>query len=200
MVQILRASVVLALLIGPAQDAIAAPVPEVVPIIAICKPSGEDTDILSPGPLVGLSVGVRVNPLFSLHVETDYSRLNFDSPPEFETSGHKTDVQLVPAFHVIFGAYDISLGPTLGLFWMSAETHNLVQSTSISSRGRHFGGRLLIAVAVTKRISVGPIASYARMWESRVCLTQNGGAEGCNEHPRGSDNAGFWSAGLAAQF
>ena len=198
--RLLQASVALALLTGPALDAFAEDMPEVVPIVAISKLSGEGSDILSPGPLVGLSIGVRIDPLFSLHFETDYSRLNFDSPPGYEASGHKIDIQLVPSFHLVLGAYDISLGPTLGLFWLSADAHSLVRTASTSARGRHLGGRLLIVVAVTKEISVGPIASYARAWESRVCLTENGGTERCNEHPEGSDNEGFWSAGLAARF
>jgi hypothetical protein len=190
-------AVIAGVLVAPAP---AAGQVEITPALGLGKFSGEGSDGFNAGPELGVSVAGRLHPQFSLAALLVYDRLSVEDVPSFaDVSAWMVGVQLIPAFHFIQGALDVSLGPTLGLFRFSITADipgNL--DPAVTVRGFQVGGRIAAMLAVNPRVSVGPYFSYARMFATNACA-EMGGVEDCNDDPD-SDDEGFWSLGFGVRF
>ena len=189
----------------PLAGALAAPASaagplEITPTLGLGKPSGEGSEAFDAGPEIGVSVAGRLHPQFSLAAHLVYDRLSIEDPPAVvDISAWMIGIQVIPSFHFINGALDVSIGPTLGLFRLSISADGPGNfDTSGTGRGFQVGGRAVVMLAVSPTVSLGPYFSYARMWATNECVT-TGGMETCDDDPN-NDDEGFWSLGFGVRF
>jgi hypothetical protein len=167
--------------------------------LGLGKPTGDGADEFGPDVGGAISVGTRVHPNFGVHLRLALDRLGADDPPVGEISLWMARLQLEPAAHVVQGAVDFSLGPTLGLFYQSGEFDSPGPADSEgSARGFSFGARVNLQFRANAGLAIGPYFAYDRLFPTEACFKFGTMAEVCDDDP--DDDQGFWQIGLAATF
>jgi len=174
---------------------------EITPTLGLGKLAGNGSSDWDLGVGLGVAVGGRLHPNFSLAGQASYEGMNADVPSgaDVDVSAYMLQFRLVPAFHFEQGSLDFSIGPTLGLFFLNLSAESGGQEASGSIRGYQLGAITSLLFAINPSVSIGPYFSYARLWASETCEEAPGGSEQCNGDPK-NDDEGFWSLGLAAKF
>jgi len=176
---------------------------EIIPSVGLGKPSGTGSSSFDVGVGLGLSVGGRLHPNFSLAGQASYDGMSPDVPEAtsagVDVSGYMLQFRVVPAFHFTQDTLDFSVGPTLGLFYMNLTAEAGGQSASASVRGYQLGLLTSLLFQVHPTMSIGPYFSYGRLLASKACQEAPGSSEQCDSDPD-NDDEGFWSLGVAAKF
>ncbi|HEY0709406.1 MAG TPA: hypothetical protein VGG33_21530 [Polyangia bacterium] len=184
---------------GLTAPATAAAQVEVMPIVGIGELTDANEQTYDAGLVVGLGVGARVSELLSLQMHLEYDRLNIDESIREDAAGHVLHLALSPAFHIVRDKFDLSLGPTFGIWRFSTNFEVGNQDGSFTMRGTEVGLRASFLIAASPLISMGPSFGYSRMWTSKVCLKAGDVIETCDTDPDRDDD-GFWSLAFAARF
>ena len=167
--------------------------------LGLGKPTGDGADEFGPDVGGAISVGTRVHPNFGVHLRLAFDRLGADDPPVGDISLWMARLQVEPSAHVVQGAVDFSLGPTLGLFYQSGEFDSPGPGDGEgSARGFSFGARVNLQFRVNADLAIGPYFAYDRLFPTQACVTFGTMAEVCDDDP--DDDQGFWQIGLAATF
>jgi hypothetical protein len=173
---------------------------EVTPTLGLGKLSGNGSEAWDLGVGLGVAVGARLAPNFSLAGQASYEGLSPDVPAGagVDVSAYMLQFRVVPAFHVVKDNLDFSFAPTLGMFFVNLSAEAGGQSASGSVRGYQLGAMTSLLFAINPNVSLGPYFSYARLWATQTC-EESGGSEQCDGDPE-NDDEGFWSVGLALKF
>jgi hypothetical protein len=167
--------------------------------LGLGKPTGDDSEDFGPDVGGALSLGTRVHPNFGVHFRLGFDRLGIDDPPVGESSMWMGRFQVEPAAHVVQNRLDFSLGPTLGLFYLSGEFDGPGPvDSSGHSWGLTFGARVNLMFRASADVAIGPYFSYDRLFPQKSCIKLGMADEVCDDDP--DDDQGFWQIGLAATF
>jgi hypothetical protein len=167
--------------------------------LGLGKPTGEGADQFGLDVGGAISAGARVHPNFGVQFRLAFDRLAPDDPPVGDVSLWMARLQVEPAAHVVQGAVDFSLGPTLGLFYQSGEFDSPGPADGEGfARGFSFGARVNLQFRVNAGLAIGPYFAYDRLFPTKACVTFGTMAEVCDDDP--DDDQGFWQIGLAASF
>jgi Outer membrane protein beta-barrel domain len=167
--------------------------------LGLGKPSGDNSDNFGPDIGGAISVGSRVHPNFGIHFRLAFDRLGRDEPPLTDASVWMGRLQLEPAAHVVQDRVDFSLGPTLGLYYLSGEFDGPGAADSEgTSRGFTFGARVNLMFLASADVAIGPYFSYDRLFPTQTCVSVATLDEACNDDP--DEDQGFWQLGVAATF
>jgi len=172
---------------------------EIMPSVGIGQPTGDGSDGYSPAFHLGLSLGGRFDPRFSLHGQFAYDRLGVDNYRGASLNGYVARLLVVPSLHLVQDRFDVALGPVLGLYAISTRSEGLGVQVKGSFRGRQLGVESMVLYTLNRYMALGPVVSYARMWLTNACLQVTGLAESCDGDPASADH-GFWNVGVAARF
>lgn len=182
---------VLAALVAPAGAV------ELAPTVGVNLPDREAADY-DPGLHLGLSLGARLTPLFSLHGQFHFNWLDAeDAPPDW--SAHQFSIAAAPLFHPI-STPDLRLviGPTLGWFFWDEEGEVLGVELGGDARGWVLGGQLAVLIPLRWGATLGPIVTYTRLIPEEIC-GRAFGTGSCDDSPDDQD-AGVLTIALGLWF
>ncbi|MCA9539760.1 MAG: hypothetical protein KC620_12775 [Myxococcales bacterium] len=162
---------------------------EVVPLLGVGQVEGEGTQEVQPSILVGGSLGLPLSETWSLHGQLVYQDVDFDVPDGVTADGSVIFVNAAPLARVAGGlteAFELRLGPAVGLAWYSASASNSQSDAEVSALFLHAGVQAALFFRVTEDLRLGPFLHYAWLFPQRACF-KTSGVEVCEDDPERED-------------
>ena len=159
--------------------------------------AGETGELYGPGFSMGVLLGGRLNPSFSINGELRVDVLNFrnaQSSEDWEAS--EFDFALAPLFHFQFAAGEFVLGPKLGFFGYDETDKSGGVAVYLERRSGFAAGiNSGVFFAVSRVMSLGGLLTFTVRNPGQVCTTVPPALESCNSGDFPSDKVfGFLGA------
>lgn len=144
---------------------------ELIPMLGIADLHSDYDDFdYDAGLAVGVSFGVRLAEIFSLHAQFHFHGLDLDDGDN-DNDGLLTIYQVAGLFHVVDDRkLDFVLGPVLGGFTAESEVELPGDDLHYELSGGVFGITAGIFFKLNRSVSLGPTFQYARMISSEACV------------------------------
>jgi hypothetical protein len=161
--------------------------------------AGQTSELYGPGFSMGVLLGGRLNPSFSINGELRVDALSFRNVPSSEDwEAAEFDFALAPLFHFQFAAGEFVLGPKLGFFSYD-ETDKAGGVAVYLERRSGFAAGINSGVffAVSRVLSLGGLLTFTVRNPGQVCTTVPPALERCDSGDFPSDKVfGFLGAML----
>ncbi|MEZ4437367.1 MAG: outer membrane beta-barrel protein [bacterium] len=174
---------------------------EIIPMLGIADFENEDGDAdYESGLALGVSIGGRLAPIFSLHGQLHYHRFT-DSTDDAD--GNIVSLQLAPLFHLVDNrTLDLMVGPVFGFTRQSVVFDGgVLDDYEASVTGPLVGLHAGLYFRLNETLSLGPTFQYSKIYASEACVEFNGDRE-CREVDDDVDPLTFilFNAGLKIAF
>ena len=155
-----------------------------MPYIGFSSFAGDAGSNLDPGAMLGVLLGGRLSPMFSINGEMRVDILNFRSVPSSQNwDASEFDIGVSPLFHVQFptGNGEFVAGPKLSY---SAYQLTLKDSFGTKTYGESWHGwstgfNAGVFFAVSRVMSIGGMVSYTYRKPTEFCPEDDFGVEHC---------------------
>jgi len=170
-----------------------------LPYLGAHTHSGSASSDLGTGATLGVLLGGRLNPMFSMNAELRGDSLKYRNlPAGTSRSGSQSDLAFSPLFHIQFQTGEVVVGPKVGLFGATEQdAMNGVSQGKYDTSGVTYGANAGVFFAVGRIMSVGGLLSYTVRDANKVCYTPPSGAMSCQTGNYPTDDVfGFLAAML----
>jgi hypothetical protein len=149
-----------------------------MPYLGVSTHVGDTGANLEAGGTLGVLLGGRLSPSFSINGEFRADTLNFRNVPANEKwEGSEIDLVFSPLFHHQFSAGELVIGPKLGIFGMEErDTLNGADNGKYSRAGLSAGVNAGAFFAVSRVMSLGGMFSFTVRDARNDCFTPPGGS------------------------
>ena len=146
--------------------------------------AGDTGTFYKPGATLGVLLGGRVNPSFSINGELRIDVLNFkDVPSSQQWDATEFDFGISPLFHLQFptGTGEFVIGPKLSIFGYEATFRDNNNFTTSNDRwsGWSAGFNAGVFFAVGRAMSLGGLMSFTSRNPTEKCPDNQFGVEQC---------------------
>ncbi len=146
---------------------------------------GDDFSYYGDGRRLGVLIGGRLNPTFSLNGELTFDDSGIENlQPRRDISEVGVDLAFSPLVHLPVGKGEVVLGPKLGVFTIRAEeTFDGASVGDFNLSGYVAGINAGAFFAVNDHVALGGLLSFVLRKPTQSCMTLPGATETCNSNP-----------------
>jgi len=169
-----------------------------LPYLGVASHTGDSGTGLGPGFMLGVLLGGRLSPIFSLSGELRTDTLNYRNVPSGSTrTSSESELTFSPLFHIQFPAGEFVLGPRFGFFTYDDKgTMNGLSTGESTASGTTYGVNTGVFFAVSRMMSLGGMVSLTVRDPNKNCITPPGLAQMCQNGNFPAENVLGFHAGM----
>lgn len=155
---------------------------QIVPYLGLHSYHGQNTANVGPGLHAGVLAGVRAGELVWIDVELTLDAIELRRLPEHDSySEADFTANASPLFSIPAGKVTLEVGPKLGL-WKGLYNQSSVSRGSGAGAywGYDFGANVAAFTQVSRKLSLGGLASFDLRTYKNSCFDPSDGLEGCS--------------------